>query len=126
MDGIILLNHTENTHKVEEEERTRFLRSILEQTGVPIQDFWATDEVLSVDQRIKLRDVLSAFSIQVIQDNDGRLSIYVEGEKIAEWKKPTYKLKRDLQQLDRKKQLFLEMSISCWSLFEETENNPTT
>ena len=126
MKGTILLNHTENTKQVEEEEKTRFLRNILEQMGVPVQDFWMMDSSLSVDERIKLRGVLSTYSVQVIDDLDGRMQIYVDNQKVAEWKKCTYKLKRDLKQLDPRKKLYLEMEIDCWSLFEETEQHEET
>lgn len=122
MKATLLLNHDENTKKVEEEERTRFLKSILEEMGVPIQEFWTTDGPLSVDQRIKLRGILATYSIQVIDDLDGHMQVYVEGERIAEWFKPTYKLKRDLREIDPRKQLYLEMEVSFWSLFEEQEN----
>lgn len=121
MKGTILLNYDDNTQKVEDEEKTRFLKSLLEQMGVPIDDFWTTDSSLSVNQKIKLRGILATYAIQVIDDLDGLLQIYVEGEKIAEWQKPSYKLKRDLKEIDPKKQLYLEMSIDCWSVFDEEE-----
>ena len=121
MKATILLNHTENTKQVEEEEKMRFLRGILEQMGVPVQDFWTDDGPLSVDLRMKLRRLLVTYSIQVLDDLDGTMQIYVEGEKVAEWSKCLYKLKRDFGQLDRRKQLYLEMEVNCWSLFEESE-----
>jgi hypothetical protein len=121
MKATILLNHTENTKKVEDDEKTRFLRSILEQIGLPIEDFWTIDGPLLVEQKIKLRGILSTYGVQVIDDLDGLLQIYVEGEKVAEWFKPAYKLKRDLREKDRRKQLYLEMTVECWSLFEESE-----
>jgi len=121
MKGTILLNHNENTKKVEDEEKTRYLRGILEQMGVPIQEFWMTDDPLSVDQKIKLRSILTTYNIQIIDNLDGLLQIYVEGEKVAEWFKCTYKLKRDLREIDPRKQLYLEMEVNCWSLFEESE-----
>lgn len=120
MKGTILLSYNENTRQVEEEEKLRFLRNVLEQMGVPIQDFWTTDQALTIAQRIKLRGILANYNLQVIDDLDGHMEIYVEGDVVAEWSKCTYKLKRDLQQLDPKKQLYLEMSINCWSLFEES------
>lgn len=123
MKATILLNHNENTHQVEEEEKTRFLKSILEQMGVPIQEFWTSDGPLSVDQRIKLRGILITYGIQVIDDMDGHMQIWVssdgENELCAEWFKSTYKLKRDLRVLDPRKQLYLEMEVNCWSLFDE-------
>jgi hypothetical protein len=78
-----------------------------------------------VEQRMKVRGILATYGIQVIDDLDGHMAIYcsMEGknEKVAEWFKSTYKLKPDLGQLDRKKRLYLEMSVNCWSLFEESE-----
>lgn len=121
MQGTILLNHNENVKQVEEEEKSRFLRNLLEQMGVPVQDFWTTDTVLSIDQRIKLRSILATYSIQVIDDLDGHMQVYVEKELVGEWFKSTYKLKRDLRQLDPKKQLYMEMIINCWTIFEEQE-----
>lgn len=122
MKATILLNSDDNTKKVENEEQTRFLKNLLEQMGVPINDFWTGDVSLSVDQKIKLRGILATYAIQVIDDLDGFLQVYVEGEKIAEWQKPSYKLKRDLRELDPKKQLYLEMSIDCWSVFDDEED----
>jgi hypothetical protein len=127
MKGTILLNHTENTKQVEDEEKTRFLRSILEEMGLPVQEFWAGETSLSIDQRIKLRGILATYGVQVIDDLDGRMQIWVspekgeEPQKVAEWHKCIYKLKRDLRQLDPRKQLYLEMEINCWSLFEEEQ-----
>lgn len=121
MKATILLNYNENTRRVEDEEKTRYLRNILEMMGMPIQEFWPNDEPLSVDQRMKMRGVLAKYGVQVIDDLDGHMEIYVEGEKVAEWLKSTYKLKRDLSERDPRKQLYLEMEVTCWSLFEEAE-----
>jgi len=121
MEAIILLNYNEKTHNVEEEERQRFLRTLLEQMGVPVEDFWTTDGPLSVEQRIRLRGILTTYSIRVIDSLDGELQVYVDGEKIATWNKPTYKLKKDLREIDPRKQLYLEMHVDCESVFEEFE-----
>ena len=109
MKGTILLNYNENTRQVEDEEKGRFIRSILEQMGVPIMEIWTTDSPLTIDQKIKLRGILATYGIQIIDDLDGFLQVYVEGEKVAEWQKCIYKLKRDLRQIDPRKQLYLEM-----------------
>lgn len=121
MKATILLNHNENTHQVEEEEKARYLRSLLEQMGVPVQEFWTQESTLSIDQRMKLRGLMATYGIQVIDDLDGHMQVYVEGDLVAEWFKCTYKLKRDLRELDPRKQLYLEMEVNCWSLFEEAE-----
>lgn len=121
MKGTILLSYNENTKKIEDEEQGRFLRSILEQMGVPIQDFWATDAPLNINQKIKLRSILSTYEIQVIDDLDGNIQIFVAGEAIASWQKPIYRIKRDLREIDPRKQLYLEMIICYSSLFEQDE-----
>lgn len=121
MKGTILLNYPENIKQVEEEEKARFLHSLLEQMGVPIVEIWNNESPLSIEQKIKLRSLLATYSIQIIDDLDGFLQVYVEGEKVAEWQKCFYKIKRDLRQIDPRKQLYLEMEFSCWSLFEESE-----
>ena len=122
MKATLLLNYNENVQQVEEEEKTRFLRSLLEQIELPIQEFWPTDSTLSISQRMKMRALLGTYGIQVIDDLDGHMQVYVEGELVAEWFKCTYKIKRDLRERDPRKQLYLEMDINCWSLFEEAEN----
>lgn len=121
MKGTILLSRNENIKQVEEEEKTRFIRSLLEQMGVPIMDFWASEGPLSIDQRIKLRGILATYGVQVIDDLDGHMQMYVEGEKVAEWFKCTYKIKTDLREMDPRKKLYYEMEVNCWSLFEEQE-----
>jgi len=121
MKRIILLNHNENTKLVEEEEKQRFLCYLLEQMGVPTSEFWTEDSnlPLSVEQKIKLRGILSAYNIQVLDDGDGCMNVYVDKEKVGEWQKCTYKLKEDPEEMQRNKKLFLEMNIDFWTAFDE-------
>lgn len=127
MKGTVLLNYNENTRQVEDEEKQRFLRDLLETMGVPINDFWEGGKSLSSDQKIKLRAILTTYRVQVIDDLDGHMQVFFinddtdEYELVGEWHKCTYKLKRDLKQKDPKKQLYLEMEVNCWTLFEEQE-----
>ncbi len=121
MQGTILLNYNENVKQIEEEEKLSFLRNLLEQMGVTVDDFWTTGTSLSIDQRVKLRTILATYGIQVIDDLDGHMQVYVERELVGEWFKSTYKLKRDLRELDPKKQLYMEMTINFWTIFEEQE-----
>lgn len=124
MKGTILLSHNENTHQIEQEEKNRFLRDLLEQMGVPVDVFWTNGETsLSVEQRVKLRGILIAYSIQVLDDSDGSMEVFVENELIAKWNKCAYKLKRDPGQRDPRKQLYLEMEVNCWSVFDDTQEN---
>jgi hypothetical protein len=124
MKGIILLNHNENLHKVEEEEKARFLRGLLEQmfenTEIinKIAEIWPEDIPLEPEQKVKIRGLMTTYGIQVIDDLDGHMRVFVEGELVGEWFKCKYKLKRDVSQIDPKKQLYLEMEVNAWSVFE--------
>lgn len=119
MKATILLNYNENTRQVENEERDNFLYSLLEKMGLPIADIWNSGEPLEISQKIKLRELLTTYNVQVIDEADGHMQVFVDRELVGEWNKCTYKLKKDLQQLDRKKQLYLEMTTDCWSVFDE-------
>jgi len=131
MKGTILLNYSENTHQVEEEEKARFLRGILEQSfqntdvAAQIQTIWNTDGPLPAVQKVKLRGILATYGIQVIDDLDGHMQIYLENELIAEWFKCTYKLKRDLRAVDPRKRVYLEMEVNCLSVFDDKEEQET-
>ena len=118
---ILLNNNYREAKQVEDEEKSRYLRGILELMGVPIAEIWPSENLLNVEQRIKLRSILATYNIQVIDDLDGHMQIYVEGEKVAEWFKCNYKLKRDLREIDPRKRHYLEMEVNTWSLFEEAE-----
>lgn len=120
MKGTILLNYNESVRKVEEDERNRFLYCLLEQMGVPVGEFWTIEDSLSAAQKIKLRNLLTAYSIQVLDDHEGNLTVYLEGDLIGEWHKCTYKLKKNLRELDPKRRLYLEMEVDYWSIFDES------
>jgi hypothetical protein len=132
MKGTILLNYSENTQQIESEEKFRFLRDLLSQMfeGTPdvlsqIETIWGQDIFLSTIQKVEMRKLLTVYNIQVLDDNDGQMKVYAENELVGQFFKPTYKLKRDYSYIDKKKQLFLEMSINCWSVFEPAENQET-
>jgi|SRR6185369_5863666 len=131
MKGTILLSYNENTHQVEEEEKARFLRGILvtcfENTDVSsqIEKIWESEGLLSAPQKVKLRGILATYGIQVIDDFDGHMQIYLENELIAEWYKCTYKLRRDLRAIDPRKRVYLEMEVNCWSVFDDKEESET-
>jgi hypothetical protein len=51
MKGTILLDSNENTQQIEEEEKYRFLKNLLEEMGVPINEFWTTDTKLTIHKK---------------------------------------------------------------------------
>ena len=121
MKGIILLNSNENTRQIEEEEKAKFVKSVLETIGIPVEGLWDENGALTPQNAHQLRRTLASYNTVVIDDGDGGLKIHVDKEVVANWKKPTYILKRDPSQIDPKKKLFLEMAIDCWTIFENID-----
>jgi hypothetical protein len=115
----ILLNKNDDVKKVEEEEKDKFLRDFLIQVGVPIEEYWNENDVLDVKKRVKIREIITAWNIKVIDDLDSHMQVYVEDNLFAEWFKSTYKLKQDLRELDPRKRLYVEMEVNNWTIFEE-------
>ena len=123
MKSIILLNSNENTSVVEEEEKTRFIRSILASFELPIDDYWDEEGKITIDNKIKLRSLLSTLNIQIIDNSDGEIQVFCDGTVIAKWNKCEYVLRRDLKERDPAKKLYLEMKTDHWSIFEDLEEN---
>lgn len=122
MEATILLNASENTKLIEDQESSRFVRSVLESAGIDLSEVWIEEE-LTLDQKVQLRHILSQYQIQIIEDGDGSVEIFLEKESIAKWHKPTYVLKHDHSQLDPKDRLYLEMKVKYSTAFDKKGSN---
>lgn len=120
MEYTILLDKSAVVREVEAEEQTRFVISIVEALEVPFE--WNSNEPFSMLDKIRLRKVLGQYNVSVINDMEGGVKIFLEREKIAEWKKATYVLKEDLSQIDPKKKLYIEMKCSFSSIYEDQKS----
>lgn len=107
----------EDAYDIEEEERNLFLRGILEQMGVPVDEIWP-DISLTIEQKIQLRDMLAKLNIDIIDIGNREYELYHEKDLLAKWHKPRYVLKKDLKARTLGKKLFYEMTIKTWSIFE--------
>lgn len=113
----ILLNKDENTKEVEAQEQSRFVKTVLEALEVPID--WDPDEPFSIDTKLKFKKSLSNFHINIVDDMNGGIKIFVNKDLIGEWHKCIYKLKKDLSQIDPRSRLFIEMNVNFWTIFDE-------
>lgn len=119
MEYTILLDKSAVVREIEAEEQTRFVISIVEALEVPFE--WNSNEAFSIFDKVRLRKVLGQYNVAVIDDMEGGVKVFLEREKIAEWKKPTYVLKEDPSQIDPKKKLYIEMKCSFSSRYEAAE-----
>jgi hypothetical protein len=107
---------------VEEEERNLFLKGVLEQVGVPLDDVWP-DISLTVEEKIKLRDLLGKLEIEIVDNGDRGYEVYYQDTKLAQWFKPKFIMRKDIKARTLTKKLYYEMIINTWSVFDQEENN---
>ena len=112
----------EDCRAIEDEERDIFLRGILEQLGVPLDDVWP-DVSLTVEQKVKLRSLLAKLDLEIVYDGDRGYSIYHQDTKLAEWFKPRVLMREDKKARSFGKKLYYEMVIETWSMYDQQENN---
>jgi hypothetical protein len=110
----------EDTRLIEEEEQSLFIRGILEEFGVPLEDIWP-DTLLTIEQKIKLRGLLGKLDIEIINDGDRECQIYYQNNKLAEWFKPRFILREDKGARTLNKKLYYEMVIKTWSIYDQQE-----
>jgi hypothetical protein len=58
------------------------------------------------------------YHVDILDDGDRGVKIYVDNDVIAEWKKPKYILRTNPKARRPVDRLFYEMIISFWSMFE--------
>ena len=107
----------EDARAVEEEERNLFIKNVLEEVGVPLEDVWP-DISLTVEQKIRLRELLGKLEIEIIDDGDRGYTIYHNNTKLGIWDKPKFILREDNKARTLNKRLFFEMVINTWSVFD--------
>lgn len=76
-------------------------------------------DAVTVQHRIQLRKLCDKFNISIVDDKNNGLKIYVDKTLVGEWKKPWSIMKKDLEELDSSKCLFLEVHLDWWVIFEE-------
>jgi hypothetical protein len=118
MKYTVLLDSSSNLREIEAEEQIKFVVSIIEALEIPFE--WDSNAPFSVLDKLRLRKVLAQYNASIIDDMEGGIKIFLERDQIAQWHKSTYILKEDLSQVDPRKKLFIEMSCSFDSIFEET------
>lgn len=108
----------EDAAKAEEEEQNAFVKEVLTNIGISLEDVWPDDDI-TVEQKIELRKLLSKYDITILDDGDRGLEIYVDDEVIARWYKPRFALRTDITKIDPAKKMFLEMTIKFESIFDD-------
>lgn len=119
----------EDIRKVEEEEQYLFVRQVLLQIGLPLEEVLPEDQTkFDLDHKKQLRQILRKFGVSVIYDRDGGIKIYTdvttssESDQqfllTAEWKKCRFDLRQDMTAIDPSKKMYAVVHIDYWTVFE--------
>jgi len=120
MEYKVLLDKKSNFREAGTEEQSQFILSIIEALDIPFE--WDSSTTFTIMDKLRLKKLCNQYNISIIDDTDGNAKIYLEGQVIAEWHKPSFILREDLGQIDPKKRLYIEMKCSFSSMFEENNN----
>lgn len=116
-NGIITLQRSEQ-QEVELREKTNFINDILLRIG-----FYASEadfeEIVSMQSLRKLKNLLNKCNIEILDDCNNGIKIYLENKLVAEWFKPSYVLKNNPNVIDPKKRFYLEMHTNTRIYSEE-------
>jgi hypothetical protein len=122
------LANRDNYREAEKEWQYEFIYYVLESIGIP-------EEVLTgcfpeegmgsmtVIHKIELRKQMNKFGVVIVDDRDGGIRIFVDSDKVAEWKKCRFVLREDLEEVDPSKRLYIEIVANIWTIFDDGEEN---
>jgi len=115
-----------NFRTVEEEWQYEFVYYVLSNIGIPeeILDGCFPEEGIegfTVDHRIELRKHMNTFDVSIIDDRDNGITMYVEEQLIAQWKKCKFVLREDPREVDPAKRIYVEIHADVWTIFDEEE-----
>lgn len=118
----------DNYRKVEEEWKYEFIYHVLSNIGIPkeILDGCFPEggiESFTVQHKIELRHYMKQFDVTIVDDRDGGIKIFVEKERIAEWKKCVFALREDPKEVDPSNRLYVEITADIWTIFDEGNAN---
>lgn len=106
MKQTYFLNMSEDKQSFEKEEKNKFLKSILEALELNVSNLFDQD---TIDNKIKIKEILKKNNLKVLDEDD--FVVYFENKEIARMIKPFYKIKKDLSEIDRKNQIYIEAVI---------------
>jgi hypothetical protein len=123
MKSVFRIDAYDNAKDIEERERSRFVRTVFTQyIKIPpakLKDLWDESGTLPIDSKIKLRSILKAYNITIVEAPNGNMKIYLQQQVVAEWLPCTYTLKVDYKSLDPKNRHFTEMTCTTSSIYED-------
>ncbi len=118
MLDIILVDRNE-VREVEQEEKAKWIRSVLEKMKLPLKKFWP--QQASMENLRKMRISLREYHVDLIGDANDGIQIYANNELVAEWVRPRYKLVEDPTQKDIQRRFYYEMHLITKCIYDKKQ-----
>jgi hypothetical protein len=115
----------DDVKETEEWVRNVFARETLEKMGLPLDEIWPAEEELTVEHKAELRVLLAQYDVDILDDGDRGLIIYVENDVVAELMKPRYRMHKDIKARRASQRLFYEMMVKYKTLFGAYDSFPS-
>jgi hypothetical protein len=118
----VIFADKDNYKSVAHQLRFAWVKNILSQTGMDLTDcFPESDdpEDHTIEQRAKLKKILTNNNILIVDGNDDSLIIYIQEHIIAQWKKPLYDKREDFSKLNRKERFYIGINLEYESVFDQ-------
>lgn len=123
MTNKIFITGRHDAREVAEENKYQFIRLVLFNLGIPEEEIEPclpeTSKEFNLNHKIYLRNVLKKFDLNVVDDGDGGIKIYLENTKIAEWKKCKFVMKEDLSTIEPSERIYMEVHAEFYLPGEE-------
>ena len=115
-----------NYRDVEKEWQYEFVYYVLESIGIPEEVLAGCFpeegmDAFTVAHKIELRTYMNKFDVTIVDDRDQGIKIFVEQDKVAEWKKCIFVLREDPKEVDPSKRLYMEIKADVWTIFDDGE-----
>jgi len=105
---VILVDRSE-APEVEIEERVKWAFAVLEDMGLPM-DEWPKETTM--DNLRWIRRLVIKFDVDIVDDVQGCLQIYLKDRLMAQWTKPWYVLRVNPKERNVIKKYYLEMHLN--------------
>jgi len=115
----------DNFKEVHDQLRFIWFRNLLIQTGMDLENcFPDSDDPhdQTIEQKLKLKNILSDNKIFIVDNNDDSLMIYIQDQLIGQWNKPRYDKREDLSQRGKRNKYYIGINLNYWSVFDEIES----
>ena len=129
MGSKTILVDREDVSNIELEEKVNFIFFVLHKMEISLEEIEIClpedGKNLSTKNKLALRNLCNKFQITILDCGNEETQIFVKSDNqeqlIARWMPPEQIMRYD-SAAERNKQLFLELHLKWWSLFEENKN----